>query len=197
VKLSPLLRKSLILIFYPIHDLEALEINSSGSEDLDPSEEAELEEEAAKYEEQRYIPDRWSQSGSNKKGSIPATVPTVPPPYEFRYSANSFFPWEELKKIQVAFLVFDTGEVGCMHAPVDYKQLKELAESVRNYGVNAKFTLVQVERFTNMAMTPSNWQMIAKATLPNMGQYMEWKRGSRRGSALKTKSDLLLGTLCS
>jgi hypothetical protein len=26
-----------------------------------------------------------------------------------------------------------------------------------------------------MAMTPSDWQMIAKATLPNMGQYMEWK----------------------
>lgn len=62
-----------------------------------------------------------------------------------------------------------------MHAPVDYKQLKELAESVRNYGVSANFTLVQVERFANMAMTPSDWQMIAKATLPNMGQYMEWK----------------------
>ena len=75
----------------------------------------------------------------------------------------------------MAFPVFDTGEAGHMHAPVDYKQLKELAESVRNYGVSANFTLVQVERFTNMAMTPSNWQMIAKATLPNMGQYMEWK----------------------
>ena len=75
----------------------------------------------------------------------------------------------------MAFPVFDTGEAGRMHAPVDYKQLKELAESVRNYGVSANFTLVQVERFANMAMTPSDWQMIAKATLPNMGQYMEWK----------------------
>ena len=68
--------------FYPIHDLEALEIDSSGSEDLDPSEEAKLEEEAAKYKEQRYNPDRWSRSGSNKKGSISATVPTAPPLYE-------------------------------------------------------------------------------------------------------------------
>ena len=97
----------------------------------------------------------------------------------------------------MAFPVFDTGEAGRMHAPVDYKQLKELAESVRNYGVSANFTLVQVERFANMAMTPSDWQMIAKATLPNMGQYMEWKRGSQRGSALNTESGRLLGTLYS
>ena len=68
--------------FYSIHDLEALEIDSSGSEDLDPSEEAKLEEEAAKYKEQRYNPDIWSRSGSNKKGSISATVPTAPPLYE-------------------------------------------------------------------------------------------------------------------
>ena len=95
----------------------------------------------------------------------------------------------------MAFPVFDTGEAGRMHAPVDYKLLKELAESVRNYGVSANFTLVQVERFANMAMTPSDWQMIAKATLPNMVQYMEWKRGSRRGSALNTESGRLHGTL--
>ena len=53
--------------FYSIHDLEALEIDSSGSEDLDPNEESELEEEATQYKEQRYNPDRWSQSGSDKK----------------------------------------------------------------------------------------------------------------------------------
>ena len=194
---EPSTKKKPYTNFYPIHDLEALEIDSSGSEDLDPSEEAELEEEAAKYKEQRYNPDRWSRSRSNKKGSISATVPTAPPLYELQYSANSFFPQEELKKIQVAFPVFDTGEAGRMHAPVDYKQLKELAESVRNYGVSANFTLVQVERFANMAMTPSDWQMIAKATLPNMGQYMEWKRGSRRGSALNTESGRLYGTLYS
>lgn len=73
-----------------------------------------------------------------------------------------FFPQEELKKIQMAFPVFDTGEAGYMHAPVDYKQLKELAELVHNYGVSANFTLVQVERFANMAMTLSNWQIITK-----------------------------------
>lgn len=55
----------------------------------------------------------------------------------------------------MAFPVFDTGEVGRMHVPVDCKQLKELAESVHKL-VSANFTLVQVERFANMAMTPSN-----------------------------------------
>ena len=56
----------------------------------------------------------------------------------------------------MAFPVFDTGEAGRMHAPVDYKQLKELAESVHNYGVSANFPLVQVEKFANMAITPSD-----------------------------------------
>ena len=76
----------------------------------------------------------------------------------------------------MAFPVFDAGDsAGRIHAPVEYQQIKELAESVRNYGVNANFTLVQVKRFANRAMTLADWQMTVKATLPNMGQYMEWK----------------------
>ena len=76
----------------------------------------------------------------------------------------------------MAFPVFDVGDgAGRIHAPVEYQQIKELAESVCNYGVNANFTLVQVERFANVAMTLADWQMTVKATLPNMGQYMEWK----------------------
>ena len=38
---EPSTKKKPYTNFYPIHDLEALEIDSSGSEDLDPSEEAE------------------------------------------------------------------------------------------------------------------------------------------------------------
>ena len=102
--------------------------------------------------------------------------PSAPPPYQTSCGASSFLPQEELKKIQIAFPVFDAGDdAGCIHAPVEYQQIKELAESVCNYGVNANFTLVQVERFANVAMTLADWQMTVKATLPNMGQYMEWK----------------------
>ena len=162
---------------YPTRELEALELDSSDPEDLDPSEEAELEEEAARYEEERYGPDQRVQQRVNKRGGIqPTPKPSAPPPYESRYGASSFLPQEELKKIRKAFPVFDARDgAGRIHAPVEYQQIKELAESVCNYGVNAKFTLVQVKRFANVPMTLADWQMTVKATLPNMGQYMEWK----------------------
>ncbi|XP_035297550.1 igE-binding protein-like [Cricetulus griseus] len=74
----------------------------------------------------------------------------------------------------MAFPVFEN-EGARVHAPVDYNQIKELAESVRKYGVNANFTTIQVERLANYAMTPTDWETTVKAVLPNMGQYMEWK----------------------
>jgi hypothetical protein len=71
--------------------------------------------------------------------------------------------------------VFETENGGQVHAPIEYNQLKELAESVRKYGANANFTLVQLDRLAGMALTPADWQMIAKAALPSMGKYMEWR----------------------
>ncbi|XP_062940520.1 igE-binding protein-like, partial [Cynocephalus volans] len=79
------------------------------------------------------------------------------------------------KKVQAAFPVFEVEGGGRVHAPVEYTQIKDLAEAVRKYGVNANFTLVMLERFAGVAMTPADWQMLAKAALPTMGQYMEWK----------------------
>ncbi|XP_050997851.1 igE-binding protein-like [Acomys russatus] len=64
---------------------------------------------------------------------------------------------------------------GWVHAPVEYNLIKELAESVRKYGVNANFTLVMLDRIGTGTLTPSDWQMVAKAALPDMGQYMEWR----------------------
>jgi hypothetical protein len=162
---------------YPTLDLEALEIDSSDSDELDSSEEAELEEEAAKYERERYGPYPKVQQKVKIKGGIQQLPkPSAPPSYQTSYGTSSFLPQEELKKIRKAFPVFDARDgAGRIHAPAEYQQIKELAESVCNYGVNTNFTLVQVERFANVAMTPADWQMTVKATLPNMGQYMEWK----------------------
>ncbi|XP_060229643.1 igE-binding protein-like, partial [Meriones unguiculatus] len=168
---------------YPVKELKALNLDSSESsspstsdaETLDSEEEAELDEEAAKYEEERYYPD---ERGINKKlprTSHPRTVPTAPPPYEARSPNFSFVPDKVRKKIQMTFPVFKTENGGRMHVPVDYNQLKELAESVRKYGVNANFTLVQLDRLANNALTPVDWPMVAKAALPNMGQCMEWR----------------------
>ncbi|XP_051022038.1 igE-binding protein-like, partial [Acomys russatus] len=70
---------------------------------------------------------------------------------------------------------FETENGGRVHAPVEYNLIKELAESVRKYGVNANFTLVMLDRIGTGTLTPSDWQMVAKAALPDMGQYMEWR----------------------
>ena len=92
-----------------------------------------------------------------------------------RQCADSFIPREEQKKIQQAFPVFEGAEGGRVHAPVEYLQIKELAESVRKYGTNANFTLVQLDRLAGMALTPADWQTVVKAALPSMGKYMEWR----------------------
>ena len=84
-----------------------------------------------------------------------------------RQCTDSFIPKEEQRKIQQAFPVFEGAEGGRVHAPVEYVQIK--------YGINANFTLVQLDRLASMALTPADWQMIAKAALPSMGKYMEWR----------------------
>ena len=79
------------------------------------------------------------------------------------------------QKLQQMFPVFEAADGGHVHTSVEHIQIKELAELVRNYGVSANFTLSQVERLATLAMTPGDWQMVAKAVLTNMGQYLEWK----------------------
>ena len=52
--------------------------------------------------------------------------------------------------------------------------MKDLAESVRTYGVNASFTQSQIDRLAHHAMTPFDWMSVVKACL-TMGQYLDWK----------------------
>ncbi|XP_040588496.1 igE-binding protein-like [Mesocricetus auratus] len=158
--------------FYPVQELEALNLDSSddseSSEDegLDTEEEAELEEEAAKYEEERYHPDDQIH---NNKTPWRRLVQTVP-------SKFSFLPEKVKRRMHLAFPVFEGVDVTQrLHAPVEYNQIMELAESVKKYGVTANFTLAQLDRLAMNALTPSDWQMVAKVALVSMGQYMEWK----------------------
>jgi hypothetical protein len=92
-----------------------------------------------------------------------------------RYYSDSFIPKEEQRKVQQVFSVFEGTDGGRVHALVEYIQIKELDESVRNYGVNANFTIAQVERLATLAMTPGDWMTVVKAAAPNMGMYLEWK----------------------
>ena len=64
---------------------------------------------------------------------------SAPLPYVQRYHSDSFIPKEEQRKMQQAFPVFERAEGGHVHIPVEYIQIKELAEAVRNYGVSANF----------------------------------------------------------
>ncbi|XP_060232814.1 igE-binding protein-like [Meriones unguiculatus] len=73
------------------------------------------------------------------------------------------------------FPVFEDVEGGHVHVPVDYPLVKELAESVNKYRMDANFTIMQLERLGSTAMTPNDWQTVVKAAFPNMGVYLEWK----------------------
>ena len=99
----------------------------------------------------------------------------APPPYVERYRSDSFIPKEEQRKVQQAFPVFEGAEGGRVHALVEYIQFKELAEAVRNYGVSTNFTITQVERLANHAITPGGWETVVNAAAPSMGMYLEWK----------------------
>ena len=80
-----------------------------------------------------------------------------------------------MASLRLAFPVFENADGGRVAAPVEYSQIKELAESVRKYGVTANFTIVQLERLAQYHLTPADWESIAKAALVSMGQYMEWR----------------------
>jgi hypothetical protein len=194
VKEKPPKGKSL----YPVKELEALGLDSSDSDTgLSPSEEEDLEGAAAHYEEERYHPDERRLKKSEKKLKVTGGTgkaasrlsgPSAPPPYVENFYSDSFLSREEQKKkLHQAFPVFEGAEGRRVHAPVGYIQIKELAESVCNYGVSANFTVSQVERLATLALTPGDWQTTVKAALLNIGQYMEWKALWYDASQAQTK----------
>ncbi|XP_057350614.1 igE-binding protein-like [Manis pentadactyla] len=105
-----------------------------------------------------------------KAGCSPS--PTAPPPYVS--GTHTFCHPDTIQAIKQMFPVFEDNGVRS-HQPLSHKQVKDLAESVRAYGVSANYTLAQIERLTETAMTPTDWQYVTKACLTSMGQYIEWK----------------------
>lgn len=174
-------------------------------EPLDPEDESDLEEEAARYEAEQYYSDEFPPNNAlsqgdrlatsrpsaiHDKGRAPgpcssrAAVPTAPPPefllsppYEgTRRPSTSLFSTELRRQMRAAFPVFE-GEGGGqrVHAQVEFSQIKELAEASRKYGVTANYTLSLLDRLARDPMTPRDWQDVAKATLPSQGKFLEWK----------------------
>ena len=115
---------------------------------MDLEEEEELEEVTTEYER------GWCSLDNSdpppycpQKGQLTG-IPSTP------VASGTFFikpsTWSRLAS---AFPVFeDPAMQNRYHEPVGYKQLKDLAESVRTYGVSASFTLALMERLAQNAM---------------------------------------------
>jgi hypothetical protein len=57
---------------------------------------------------------------------------------------------------------------------VDFKTIKQLAESVSTYGVGAAFVVGQIEVLARYYLTPGDWNNVARACLSSR-QYLDWK----------------------
>ena len=175
-----------------LDELRKPALSSSEADEEFSSEETDWEEEAAHYQPANWSRKKPKAAGEGQFADWPQGSRLQGPPYAEsppcvvrqqcaerqcaeRQCADSFIPREEQRKIQQAFPVFEGAEGGRVHAPVEYLQIKEIAESVRKYGTNANFTLVQLDRLAGMALTPADWQTVVKAALPSMGKYMEWR----------------------
>ena len=175
-----------------LDELRKPALSSSEADEEFSSEETDWEEEAAHYQPANWSRKKPKAAGEGQFADWPQGSRLQGPPYAEpppcvvhqpcaerqwteRQCTDSFIPKEEQRKIQQAFPVFEGAEGGRVHAPVEYLQIKEIAESVRKYGTNANFTLVQLDRLAGMALTPADWQTVVKAALPSMGKYMEWR----------------------
>ncbi|KAL6091877.1 hypothetical protein STEG23_002803 [Scotinomys teguina] len=150
--------------------LEDLEDSSSSESSLDPEEDGELEEEAARYEEERYGHRRLRSSGAM---AAPCS-PSAPPPY-LGVGRNHFIKGKIWSRLAAAFPVFENSVTQeRVYEPVSYKQLKDLMEAVKTYGVTATYTTALLRRLTVNAMTPTDWYEVARTCL-NHGQFLDFR----------------------
>ncbi|KAL6030073.1 hypothetical protein STEG23_015688 [Scotinomys teguina] len=150
--------------------LEDLEDSSSSESSLDPEEDEELEEEAARYEEERYGHRRLRSSGAM---AAPCS-PSAPPPYS-GVGRSHFIKGKIWSRLAAAFPVFENSVTQeRVYEPVSYKQLKDLMEAVKTYGVTATYTTALLRRLTVNAMTPTDWYEVARTCL-NHGQFLDFR----------------------
>lgn len=151
----------------------------SAEDEVDLEDEADLEEEVATYEREMYDPDwsyanaAWQHGQSNRRKVVP-TAPPFNPRHLLKTTKGTSFCPEVWKEMGLSFPVFLDANGHRYHEPVDFKTIKQLAESVRTYGVNAAFVLAQIESLARYCLTPSDWGGLVRACLTS-GQYLDWK----------------------
>ncbi|XP_066894747.1 igE-binding protein-like [Kogia breviceps] len=151
-------------------------------DELSPKEEADLEEAAAEYERGQYgsspcarpplyAPAVARASAFVQTPASAANAPCVPQ----GPSKCTFIPREAWSQVPMAFPAFeDPATRQRYYEMIDHRIIKDLAEAARGYGVTANYTLMLLQRLTRNALTPTDWQDIARACL-SMGQYLDWK----------------------
>ena len=82
--------------------------------------------------------------------------------------------WREIRFSLLGCPIFTDQAGQRYHEPLDFKVIRNLAESVRTYGLTASYTVAQVEALNRHCMTPSDWAVLVKACL-SPGQYLDWK----------------------
>lgn len=61
-----------------------------------------------------------------------------------------------------------------MCEPIPFKILKDLNTASRAYGPTSPFVISLLDTINNEALTPNDWQVLAKAFL-SPGDYLMWK----------------------
>ena len=103
---------------------------------------------------------------------------SAPPPYASLSAGygRTFCPevWKEVRLSLLGCPVFTDQAGQRYHEPLDFKVIRNLAESVWTYGLIASYTVAQVEALNRHCMMLSDWAGLVKACL-SPGQYLDWK----------------------
>lgn len=148
---------------YPSLEEEFATLNVQ-EEDDSLTEEGQSEKKAERYKEERYSPPPPY-----------VTSPSVPNKGRDMERKCHFLSPKVRSQLASAFPVFQDPASGQrFHEQIPYKQLKDLVEATRTYGVSANYTRALLSQLSGQALTPSDWAEIAKACLTT-GQYLDFK----------------------
>lgn len=145
-----------------------------GDEDdfLSPSDEEELEEEAAGYHN---YDDLALFAKSHKKGKKVTPRRKYLPPVGFAGAmAQAREEGDATFTFPVVFMGESDDEEEPVWEPLPLKTLKELQQAVKSMGPSAPYTIQVVEMVASQWLTPNDWHQTAKATLAP-GDYIVWR----------------------
>jgi hypothetical protein len=93
---------------------------------------------------------------------------SAPPPYASSAAPYrwTFCPeiWREIRFSLLGYPIFTDQAGQRYHEPLDFKLIRNLAESVRTYGLTGSYIVAQVEALNRHCLMPSDWAGLVKAS---------------------------------